>query len=365
MNFFSEPNLTFEEFKALACREPNLEGEWLYQVTQAIIYDWQIKNPYPRFDLSYTRTFYFKTFQEAEQFVKKTREDVYCSWVLQIPFGEASVDCEFGARWLYDHNGVLQDYTITYADSCGETCDPTNSAFFGRVDERQRFKPGDIVEVVENNEVRLAVVVQPVTSVEHCWRVYNKFKERGNFRYGLDFTDDMATVIYGPSYGYHSHIWPVNLLKPQFSIPDDILAEMQTWLKRCENESEEEMMKKCDESHAEFYNEIGEYIGECYPLNIYLHFEEQTNKPHLHINDKHGLKVGLCIDRPEYYDHGDYNGRLTNNQLKCLNEYLSEIEIGKSRWWYMLRDWNEDNDNPDLVLSLDTPLPCYLDLINK
>lgn len=29
----------------------------------------------------------------------------------------------------------------------------------------------------------------------------------------------------------------------------------------------------------------------------------------------------------------------------------------------MLRDWNEDNDNHDQMLSLDIPLPDYLSLI--
>ena len=84
-----------------------------------------------------------------------------------------------------------------------------------------------------------------------------------------------------------------------------------------------------------------------------------------HINDLYGLKVGLCIDRPEYFDHNDYTGRLTDNQLRSLYSYLSCPELEKTKWWYLLREWNEDNDNSKHAIPLDTPLPNYLELICK
>ena len=70
------PNLTFEEFEALANREPNLKGSWIYRVTQAT-YHKDMKYPYPKFELDYPRECYFKTFQSAEKFVKKPQDDVY------------------------------------------------------------------------------------------------------------------------------------------------------------------------------------------------------------------------------------------------------------------------------------------------
>ena len=69
------PDMTFEEFEALADRQPNLKGSWIYKVSQAIFYN-NLKHPYPKFDLDYMRDYYFKTFQSAEKFVRKHTKDV-------------------------------------------------------------------------------------------------------------------------------------------------------------------------------------------------------------------------------------------------------------------------------------------------
>ena len=58
------PNLTFEEFEALANRQPNLKGSWIYRVTQAI-YKNNLKHPYPKFELDYSRECYFKTLRKT------------------------------------------------------------------------------------------------------------------------------------------------------------------------------------------------------------------------------------------------------------------------------------------------------------
>ena len=124
-------------------------------------------------------------------------------------------------------------------------------------------------------------------------------------------------------------------------------------------------MKTQDPHKEERQKENGEYPGEFYELNLYFHFDDNNDTPHLHINDLYGLKVGLCIDRPEYFDHDDYTGRLTDNQLRSLYSYLSCPELEKTKWWYLLREWNEDNDNSKHAIPLDTPLPNYLELICK
>lgn len=69
------PNMTFEEFEALANRQPNLKGNWIYRVTQTM-FDNSLKHPYPKFELDYSRKCYFKTFPSAEKFVKKHTKDV-------------------------------------------------------------------------------------------------------------------------------------------------------------------------------------------------------------------------------------------------------------------------------------------------
>ena len=68
------PNLTFEEFNALANRLPNLKGSWIYKVTQAIL-DYDLKYPYPKFELNYLKECFFKTFRLAEKYIKKNKEN--------------------------------------------------------------------------------------------------------------------------------------------------------------------------------------------------------------------------------------------------------------------------------------------------
>lgn len=130
-------DLTFEEFEALANRKPNLQGDWFYMVTQARFPN-DLKYPYPKFELPHAREAYFKTFCEAENFVKKNTTDVYCSWITQIPYGEVSSYGGYGAEWLYDNNGVLLDYIVTY----GYIGNVEDYTFFGRPKSRQRFKRG-------------------------------------------------------------------------------------------------------------------------------------------------------------------------------------------------------------------------------
>ena len=353
------PNLTFEEFEALANREPNLKGSWIYKVTQAI-YHKDMKYPYPKFELDYPRECYFKTFQSAEKFVKKPKDNVYCSWITQIHCGKSSEYGKYGAGWLYDQNGELLDYTINQ-ELFGK---PEDFTFFGRPKSRQRFKVGYIVEVVSEKYVRLAVLNYQVPDVERCWKIYTKCRKRGDWPYFLDSSDDCAVVIEGPNYFCHDHVSPLQLLKPRYPIPEDILADMLTWNERCNDEEECEWLNAQEPHREERRKENGEDMGEFYELNIYLHFDK-NNTPHLHINDLYVLKVGLRIDRPEYYDHDDYTGRLTANQVKSLYAYLSSPDLEKTRWWYILRKWNEDIDNPKQTISLDTPLQNYIELISN
>ncbi len=354
------PDLTFEEFEALANRKPDLKGNWLYRVTQAVFQN-DLKHPYPKFKFEYVRECYFQTFQAAEKYVKKNKKDIYCSWITQIPYGFSCGYGDEGAVWLYSNGGELLDYTITIGQF-GKIEDRT---FFGRPKSRQRFKKGDIVEVLTAKGVHLAVLNIPIPDVEWCWERYIKRDDEYGFYYRMDFSDDSAVVIDGPNYYCHDHVGALQLLKPRFPIPEDILEDMLTWNERCNNEEETEWLKSVESFRAERQKEKGEELGEFYRLTIYLHFDEETKTPHLHINDHYGLKVALRIDSPEYYDHDDYTGKLTKGQILNLQSYLTSSDIGKTRWWYILRKWNESNDDADLMLSLDTPIPNYLELINE
>lgn len=351
------PNLTFKEFEALANRKPNLRGNWLYRVTQAVFKN-DLKYPYPKFEFEYIRECYFRAFLAAEKYVKKNTKDIYCSWITQIPLGLSYGYGDTGAEWLYGNNGELLDYTITI----GQFGNVDDHTFFGRPKARQRFQVGDIVEVLTAKGVHLAVLNHPIPDVEWCWKQYITHDEENGFFYHLDFSDDSAIVLDGPNYYSHDHVGALQLLKPRFPIPEDILEDMQTWNERCKNEDDSEWLKAGDPFREERQKEKGNELGEFYGLRIYLHFDEIAKTPHIHINDHYGFKTALHIDSPAYYDHDGYTGRFTDNQIQALYRYLTLKNFGKTRWWYMLRKWNESNENDNLTLSLDAPMPNYLEL---
>lgn len=48
--------------------------------------------------------------------------------------------------------------------------------------------------------------------------------------YFPDASDDCCYLIDGPSYEYYSHVSPVLIMKPHFTIPPAIEKEMKGWL---------------------------------------------------------------------------------------------------------------------------------------
>ena len=344
-------NLTIEDFKRYAYREPSLEGNWLYRLCQAKL-DKPLKNPYPKFDLDCMEERVFASFDDAIEFINSHKDDtVYCSWIIQMPVG--GFMWEHGAKWLIDKNGQILDYT-----TCQSFGDGIEFNFFGRPEERRRFKPGDIVEVVTGEEVHLAVVHHNMPSIEECYRIYMRGQKMGLKGIGSDFTDESETVIDGPSYYCHDHVSPLSLMKPRFPIPPELEAYMKTWLETANNEHYD---FKQTEYTKERQLEKGNYINDFYSIDVLLYYDYDNAIPLLHVNDYYGLKACLRIDKAEYHDHDDYTGRLTEVQIKALQSCLEMPEDGKSRWWYFLRDWNEDSDKPKI--PIDTPLPDYTNLI--
>lgn len=226
-------NLTFEEFSALACRKPDLGGQWIYWY-EAVSMDSDIDHPYPKFDVWVSTNVLFLSFEDALAGLRRNIESAdesspfYCHRITQLPVGHD--DSEHGARWLYGADGNLIDYTI----SC-RTGEPENFHFFGRPKERIRFKKGDIVEVCDRNEVRLMLVAAPEPTVEECWEIYQRCKisaarDGRDFYYSQDSSDDQCVLIDGPGYEYHEHIQPTYIMKPRFPVPAELRREMHGWL---------------------------------------------------------------------------------------------------------------------------------------
>lgn len=346
--------LTFDEFKRLAERKPNLEGKWIYKLTRSVMCE-ITENMYPKFDIWEDLTIWFITFKEAEdkiaELVAEKEADspdlTYCYEILQFPIG---VPCEHGAGWLYDHKGCLVDYSIT-----SWTGEEDDIRFYGRPANRKRFKKGEIVEVFESKRVYLSLLVHDSPSIEHCWKIYNRCvnDKEEPMPYFLDASDDCCYLIDGPGHEYHAHVSPLAIMKPRFPIPKDIESEMKGWLEIMENQ-------KYEPEDSVEQKSIGEKMGDFYQLSFHIQLAND-GKPHIHISDGYGMEVALRIDAPEYYPHeGSFTDKLSDGQIEAMMEWLEDVECCRTKWWYLLREWNDwYDDEPEKQIPLTTPLPDY------
>lgn len=130
---------TYADFERMANRQPSLEGEWIYRLTQSL-FDPEIKNPYPKFKLDYDTHRLFLSFEDAQKYLKENSDEcVYCNRISQVPIG--GKETHHAAEWLFDNKGNLLDYSNTHTYGSG-----VETSFFGRPQNRQRFKKGDIVK---------------------------------------------------------------------------------------------------------------------------------------------------------------------------------------------------------------------------
>lgn len=218
-------DMAYEDFVNLAKQRPNLEGKWLYRYI-AYIVDSDITKPYPQFGIEESKRVLFTSHSEAESYMIRFIQEesmqsdddsgyeFYCHRIVQIPIGKS--ESQEGASWLYDSYGNLLDYQ-------------NNLTYYGRTPERLRFHEGDIVEVVDRNVVRLAVVSYPSLTVDDCWQRYEEYTAGEYDDYVADPLDDSCIVFYGPGRDDFDHVVSVNIMKPHFFVTDELKNRMRKW----------------------------------------------------------------------------------------------------------------------------------------
>lgn len=330
-------DLTFEQFKALAEKQPDLSGAAVYRLEHALKDD---DATYPQFEIS-SNEYFFLSLDEAEKFMREKlvsgeySDSTYRFVISRIPVGENTWYTK--TAWVYDKEGVELDRRAYLLD------EDNDAVFFGRTESRLRFHKGDIVEVVGRHEVTLAVVAADGPTVEWFWGLYNRSKDKYGYR--ADDTDDCYYIIDGPGYAYHSH--PNSLALMPLSMPlDDDLRDYFMHCLECADKED------CREKYqTEFWaiRDVDE-LGETY-LRIIYDIESQRHRLQLvsHFATDEEVKIVL-------------SNQADRKQLESISQWLSEVMYGRTRLWYLIRSYNEDR-NEDHEPPLD-PFTTFNQLIS-
>lgn len=195
----------------------------IYEISLMVINDESVQYPYR---CSCWQRGCFTSFDDADSYVKKhihewKRDfDVFCIYLRQKPTDMMLYDDESSAVWLYDADGKLMDYRI-----CSNI--DMDEPFPWRNYEQQRFHPGDIVEVLQNDTVFLAYIPGRKMSegdIQH----YNDFvKDKVG-----DASDDIYTVLTTDSYDSHQHIDSLHVFKPHRKIEESVMNDLIMLYKR-------------------------------------------------------------------------------------------------------------------------------------
>lgn len=237
--------MTFEEFREMAIHTPRRDMDTIFQVIEYDVRDLpgRRRRHYPKFDVRHFCVGFGRTVEEAEAIMLKAiaekgeyDDEIYCFHIKEFPIGEyMSFNWEgYGVSWrLYDSTGRFLDRTycsdleLDHRTPYGQYC--------GRPEESFRFKGGDIVEVLDGDEVRLAVATGAPLTIEWYWRLRERIRKRleeGMQRevteeelemaYIPDSSDDQIPVIDGPSYATHEHVHILNLMPLRYTLSKNL-----------------------------------------------------------------------------------------------------------------------------------------------
>ncbi len=224
--------MTFEEFESMALNPPRREEETIFEVIEYNICPLpeRKRSHYPRYGVYNSRIGFAHSLNEAETMMQNAikraleyEEEIYCFHIKEYPLGEnlncSFVDLGISCR-LYDSNGAQLDRT--YCSYLDRDFGTEYGRFRGRPENSMRIKPGEIVEILNEDEVILAVAVGSNISIERCW---------DQLDYMRDCSDDQITVIDGP-YGSHDHISPMFIQHPRFPISKTLSSKLKKYAAR-------------------------------------------------------------------------------------------------------------------------------------
>lgn len=258
--------MTFEEFKELAMNPPRRDEETIFEVIEYDVKDLpeRKRSHYPKFDVRHYRVGISHTLSEAEVLMHKAIEraklyndEIYCFHIKEYPVGELlSVAWDdYGESWrLYDSNERFLDKT--YCSALERNHRTEYGRYRGRPEESFRFKAGDIVEVLDGDEVRLAVATGSGHSIEWYWELWQRIRKREGLLYNQDekhkmtdeeveeqyfpdSSDDQTPVIDGPSYATHDHVHTLNIMPLRYKLSKRLRKRYEDYYKAMLKEEED------------------------------------------------------------------------------------------------------------------------------
>lgn len=248
---FLKPGLTFEEFEHLAANIPKRRQKRIFKLIAGTLWHNSIDdriNMYPEYSYTMTTKGFFKTKEEAEkgfsecfEWSKRNSKIILFFKVFEMPLNRISFYGKEGnvnavREYLYDETGREIEHTVCSAVK--EDCDTKYDIFMGKPKSHQRFKAGDIVEIIDHGKIKLAVVAHDPIDTEWCYGYYLRgYKD--NSYYNLDASDDQVAVIDGSGYATHRHVQLCNIMKPHFPVPEHIRKRYQNYYDYMLRESEE------------------------------------------------------------------------------------------------------------------------------
>lgn len=230
-------NLTKSQFIALAERKPITDGIGdLYYYRLEITELGEGLREYPVYRVGPTHIIDFPSYDSAIYYMKKYCQEMelYSCRITQYLLENPYQRC---AQWLFDGQGEFLDCTIVH-----ETGTPEETHFFGRTHVKQRFEPDQIVELLHDDEVMLALIVYPVPTPGACWKVYSASPER----YNVNYQNDVYLVLPDET-GELSGAIPTTLMNPRFPISKElhsqILARYDIMVKNAMNRNKSSVHK--------------------------------------------------------------------------------------------------------------------------
>ena len=204
----------------MAINAPRRDVETIFQVIEYDVRDLPVHRRchYPKFDVRHFCVGYGKTLIEAENIMKeaireagKYNTEIYCFHIKEYPIGEyMSFNREgYGVSWrLYDSTGRFLDRT--YCSDLELDRGTPYGYYRGRPEESFRFKGGDIVEVLDGDEVRLAVATGSPLNIEWYWELRERMKKGvgliGDHDVDKAMTDDEVETAYNIPDSSDDHI---------------------------------------------------------------------------------------------------------------------------------------------------------------